>query len=86
MADEVYVERDNPEDIRLADDLADELHDRTDVRAAKSRHDFARLAANISEDRYSAGSQAALVTLICYLRFGYAAAYNFTKDLQHHES
>lgn len=43
------------------------------------------VAANIAEDRYSAGSTAAKVTISILLKHGLKAAQNFAADLEHHE-
>lgn len=55
------------------------------LREGKDRRDFAMVAANITEDRYSAGSTAARATLIILLQHGLQAAQEFMADLEHHE-
>ena len=77
------------EAVGQADDLLDGMsrHDPiTDrLREGKTRRDFAMVAANITEDRYSAGSTAARATLIVLLKHGMKAAKDFVADLEHHE-
>lgn len=78
------------EEVRLADELLggmsrhDPIADR--LREGTTRRDFAMVAANITQDRYSAGSSAARATLIILLRHGLEAAKEFLDDLGHHEN
>jgi hypothetical protein len=53
---------------------------------AKTRSEFGGVAANIAEDRYSAGSSAAQCCIVIMLRHGVDAALDFAKDLGYHES
>lgn len=55
------------------------------LNEAEDRKGFARLAGNIAEDRYSAGSTAARATIYILLHHGYQAAVDFAADLEHHE-
>ncbi len=49
------------------------------------RRAFAGLAARISDDRYSGGSNGAISAIIIMHKHGVKAAIDFAKDLQHHE-
>jgi hypothetical protein len=69
---------------RLIDDIGDS-YDRKRLRDAKSRIDLAMIAASIAQDRYSAGSIAAVVTIYILLTRGLEAAKHFADDLEHHE-
>jgi hypothetical protein len=55
------------------------------ISDGKTRRDFAIAAANITEDRYSAGSTAARAALAILLMHGLEAAREFVSDLEHHE-
>jgi hypothetical protein len=71
-----------------ADDMLHGLADRyaqDRLRAARTRGDFAGIAATIAEDRYSAGSEASRVTTYILLMYGTEAAVNFADDIEHHE-
>lgn len=76
-------------DKRVAWDHIDNLGDqflRERMHAGKARHDFAIVAANIAEDRYRAGSQAARCAIAILLLHGAKAAGDFVDDLAFHES
>ena len=71
-----------------AETLLDDMSDHYlagKVRDAKSRADLGMVAANITEDRYSAGSTAARCVLVIIDLYGYEAAKCFMDDLDHHE-
>lgn len=74
--------------LEAADDLLDGL-DRFllqgQFRGSTTRREFAMVAGNIAQDRYSAGSTAARGTLIILLRHGLQAAKDFMADLAHYE-
>lgn len=72
----------------LADDLIDDAgRDISQMmREAKDRRGYARVAANIAEDRYGAGSAAARCAVAIFLKHGIVVARNFIADLEHHES
>lgn len=53
---------------------------------AKDRKDYARVAANITEDRYGASSTAAMCAIVILLQHGVEMATDFVKDLEYHES
>lgn len=53
---------------------------------ASTRSLRGRIAANIAEDRYGAGSTASKCTIAILLRDGVEAAIDFANDLEHHES
>lgn len=74
--------------IQTAEELIDNMNslDRQEMRKAATRHDRARIASNIAQDRYSAGSTAARCTIAILLRDGVEAAIDFANDLEHHES
>ena len=90
VANETYTPRKLDEaDQAVLDDLIDNMNnvagDRSIAERATTRHDFAGIAMRIADDRYTAGSTAATITIICLLKFGTQAAINFAKDLDHHE-
>jgi hypothetical protein len=73
----------------LADEIMDDMNSHGFIRQlmaeAKDRRGFARVAANIAEDRYGAGSNAARCTIVIMLRHGLEMAKAFVEDLEHHE-
>ena len=68
----------------LIDDMSDR-HLRNMLRDARDRRGLAMVAANITEDRYGAGSTAARAVLYVLLTHGHEAAKAFVADLEHHE-
>lgn len=87
--------REHPErDVPGADEAVENIRDSTIeslmvvamMGESADRRSFARVAANIAEDRHSAGSTAARCTIAILLRHGLRAANDFADDLEHHES
>lgn len=54
-------------------------------RDATDRRLLARIAMNITRDRYGAGSTGARFAVVILLMFGAKAAEDFVSDLEHHE-
>lgn len=79
-----HPERDAPCADTVMDDVGDSMI-RDMMRKATTRRDFAGVAMNIAEDRYSAGSTAARCAIAILIRHGITAAVDFAKDLEHHE-
>lgn len=69
----------------MTEDMSDRFL-RNAIETGCNRLDFAKVAANITEDRYSAGSTAARAVVYILLTHGHEAAENFVKDLEHHEN
>lgn len=71
-----------------AEKIIDQIGDgwlREQLRCGVVRRDFAKVAANIAEDRYGAGSTAARSALAIHLMHGLEMAEAFAADLEHHE-
>lgn len=71
---------------KVIDNKIDDRDTRKLFDGEYDRRKFGRAAMQITEDRYSAGSTAAEVTIAIAGRFGVQAAINFAEDLSHHES
>lgn len=70
------------------DDLLGKINDqfiRERIDEGSTEKDYAIAAMNITEDRYSAGSTAAICTIIIMLRHGVEMAVSFAENLEHHE-
>ena len=79
---------DKDQDKDKAEQLLDNLNDQFLqglVADAKDSSGFTRVAANIAQDRYSAGSSAARITIYIMLVHGYQMAVDFMNDLDHNE-